>query len=551
MLEGVVPYPPEFAKRYREKGYWEDRSIADHFRESFAANADRTAIIDRERSVTYRELDAITDRLALNLLELGLKPLDRVVIHLPNVIEYAFLYVALQKISAVPIASLHAHRYAECSQFSQLSGATTIVTSDRHNEFDFRDMVERVRNETPSVKNLIVLGETRPGFVSLTELIEKAPKGKPEDLRKIKIDPMDPAIFQLSGGTTGIPKLIPRTHNDSVYNTRQHGELAGLTRDSVLMLCLPVAHNFPLGGPGLQGFLFKGARVIMSLTTRPPDLFRLIQQYRCTHLQVVPALLIRIVNDPTITDYDLSSMRVIQSGGQRLQPDTRVRAQTLIPSVTVQETFGMSEGLVMVVRLDDPLDIRLETEGRPICPDDEVRLTDDDGNLVPDGEVGELCARGPYTLRGYFDSPEHNAKIMTADGFYKSGDLMRKHPSGNYVVEGRIKDLINRGGEKISAEEVENLILSHPAIVNVACVPMPDPILGEKMCACVILRQGHSLTLKELVGFLMTKEVAKYKLPERLKVLTDFHHSTFGKVSKKTLAEIVAKEVTDEQKAAR
>ncbi len=232
-----------------------------------------------------------------------------------------------------------------------------------------------------------------------------------------------------------------------------------------------------------------------------------------------------------------------------MQPEVRARTKALIPSATVQENFGMSEGMLFYVRLDDPEDVRLETCGRPISPDDEVRLVDDDDNDVPPGAVGELICRGPYTLRGYFGVPEYNARQFTPDGFYRTGDLMRRHPSGNYVVEGRKKDLINRGGEKISAEEVENLILSHPAVQNVACVPMPDASLGEKMCACVILRGGRALTLKELVEFLGAKEIARFKLPERLEVLGEFPVSTFGKVSKKALVEMVTKKLAQERTA--
>jgi 2,3-dihydroxybenzoate-AMP ligase len=201
----------------------------------------------------------------------------------------------------------------------------------------------------------------------------------------------------------------------------------------------------------------------------------------------------------------------------------------------------MSEGTLFFVRLDDPQEVKLETCGRPICPDDEVLLLDDEDREVPDGEVGELTVRGPYTLRGYFGVPEYNARQFTREGFYRSGDLMRRHPSGNYVVEGRKKDLINRGGEKISAEEIENLILSHPAVQNVACVPVPDPNLGEKMCACLILKPGKRVDLDQLVEFLKTKEIARFKLPERLLVLDDFPVSTFGKVSKKTLSELAEK----------
>ena len=194
----------------------------------------------------------------------------------------------------------------------------------------------------------------------------------------------------------------------------------------------------------------------------------------------------------------------------------------------------------MFVRIGDPEAVRLVTVGRTVSPDDEVRLLDDDLNEVPKGAIGEMCCRGPYTLRGYFGVPEYNARAFTPDGFYRSGDLMRQHSSGNYIVEGRKKDLINRGGEKISAEEVENLILSHPSVKNVACIPIPDPDLGERMCACVLLRDGASLSFDELKTFLLAKEIAKYKLPERLEIMADLPLSVFGKVSKKDLVETVS-----------
>jgi len=271
-------------------------------------------------------------------------------------------------------------------------------------------------------------------------------------------------------------------------------------------------------------------------------MFALIQKHQVTHVKVVPALLVRMINDPSLPNYDLSSLKLIQSGGQRMQPEVRLRTRELIPSAFVQENFGMSEGMLFFVRLDDPQDVKLETCGRPICDDDEVRLVDDEGREVAEGEVGELTCRGPYTLRGYFGVPEYNARQFTPEGFYRSGDLMRRHASGNYVVEGRKKDLINRGGEKISCEEVENLILMHPAVQNVACVPVPDADLGERMCACVIPKPGSRLALGELVEFLKDKEIAKFKLPERLLLCDDFPVSSFGKVSKKALSEQAEKD---------
>lgn len=548
MLEGVVRFPPEFVARYRAKGYWEDRPLRDAFDQAFKRFAARVAIIDGDRPVTYAELDERSTRLALNLLDEGLKPLDRVVVQLPNVAEFAYLYFALQKIGSIPIMALPTHRYREMHQFAALSRATACVTPDRSKDFDHRDMVARMRRTYPPLRLALVWGEAPAGFVSLGELIERPSRRSVADLERIQIDPEDPAVFQLSGGTTGIPKLIPRTHNDYLYNSKLASAVTGVGPDEVFLDVLPLAHNLPLACPGLQGYLLHGGKFVLSNSTRGEDVGSLIAKHRVTHMAVVPALLIRLINDPAIKNFDLSSLRVIQSGGQRLQPETRRRTEELIPNVTVQENFGMAEGMLMFVRLDDPEEVRMETVGRPLSPDDEVRLVDDDDNEVAPGEVGELLARGPYTLRGYYGVPEYNARAFTADGFYRSGDLLRLHPSGNYVVEGRKKDLINRGGEKISAEEIENLILTHPAVQNVACVPMPDPVLGERMCAWVILRPGRALSLAELVAFLLEQEIAKHKLPERLEVVEEFPLSPFGKVSKKDLAERIAQKLKSEGK---
>jgi 2,3-dihydroxybenzoate-AMP ligase len=534
MLPGVVPFPPELARRYREKGYWQDKSLRDEFALCFQRFRNRVFLVDGDRQYTYGDVDRISDNLALNLLGLGLQPLDRVVPTLPNCAEFVLLYFALQKISAIPIAALVSHRFAEISQFVELSGASACIYPERQGDFEFEPMIRRVQKDHPSLKFRISLP-------ALKALIEKPATLEKSELEKIRIDPADPCIFQLSGGTTGIPKLIPRTHNDYAYNSKTAGPVCGVDAGSVLLLALPIAHNLPLACPGVQGYLFQGGKVVLSPTTRAEPMFSLIEKHRVTHIKVVPALLIKLINERSIARFDLSSVKIIQSGGQRMQPEVRLRTQQLIPSSFVQENFGMSEGMLFFVRLDDPLEVKLETCGRPICEDDEVRLVDDEGREVADGEVGELTCRGPYTLRGYYGVPEYNARQFSPDGFYRSGDLMRRHPSGNYVVEGRKKDLINRGGEKISAEEIENLILMHPAVQNVACVPVPDPDLGEKMCACVILKPGASLSLEVLTQFLKGKEIAKFKLPEHLQVMSDFPVSTFGKVSKKTLSEMALK----------
>ncbi|WP_203828117.1 (2,3-dihydroxybenzoyl)adenylate synthase [Actinoplanes palleronii] len=528
-LTGVVPFPEEFARRYRATGYWQDRTLGETLDEVCDRFAGRIAVHAGGADISYEKLGGRAHRLARSLLDIGLRPGDRVVVQLPNVAAFAYLHLACQRIGVIPVMALPVHRFREISQFVALSGAVACFIPDRYRDFDFREMAARIEG----LRWTIVHGEPGPGNVSLSELLDREPAS---ELPETWPDPMDPALFLLSGGTTGVPKLIPRLHNDYVYNTRMAASVCDIRPGDCLLDVLPIGHNLPLGCPGLQGFLFAGARTVLHPSTRAAEVFALIEKYRVTHIHLVPALLIRWLHDPALTGFDLSSVRVIQSGGQRLQPETRLLAERLLPGCTVQENFGMAEGLLMFVRLNDPAEVRLETVGRPVCPDDEVRLVDEDGHDVADGEVGELLARGPYTLRGYFRSPEHNARAFTPDGFYRSGDLMRRHPSGNYVVEGRVKDLINRGGEKISAEEVENLLLGHPAVQNVACVPLPDEVLGERMCACVQLRQGvPAPSLADLTGFLRATEIASYKLPERLVFFDELPLSAIGKVSKKDL----------------
>src|SRR3954464_8444343 len=380
-LKGVVPFPPEFAQRYREKGYWQDKSLAAEFAVVFQQYKSRVALVDGEREYTYADIDRISDNLALNLLELGLKPLDRVVPALPNIAEFVLLYFALQKISGIPIAALVTHRFAEINQFVELSGATTVVYPERQSDFEFEPMIKRVQAQNPHLKFAISLPK-------LKELIAQPAKLPKSELAKIKIDPTDPCIFQLSGGTTGIPKLIPRTHNDYAYNSKTAAPVCGATGDSVLLLALPIAHNLPLACPGLQGAMFKGGKVVLSASTRPEAMFEAVQKHRVTHVKVVPALLIRLINSPEAGKYDLSSLKVIQSGGQRMQPEVRTRTRALIPGVFVQENFGMSEGLLLFVRAGDPEAVVMETCGRPISPDDEVMLLDEDDKVVRPGEVG-------------------------------------------------------------------------------------------------------------------------------------------------------------------
>ena len=535
-LAGVTPFPPEFAARYRARGYWEDVPLGRFYDGVFASHGDRVAMASGTDRITYTELREQVGRLALNLLNLGVAPLDRWVVQLPNIPEFVYLYFALQRLGAIPIMALAGHRWNEINSFFELSGANGYAVTEMLGDFDSRALIAQIREAHSGVRTILSAETIREVLRSNTPLDARL-------LDTVEVDPDEPCILQLSGGTTGVPKLIPRTNNDYVYNTKAAVAVNDVHADDCLLVALPIAHNFPLACPGISGFFWKGARVVLTESPRADDVLPLIERERITHLELVPALLIRYINTPGVADRDLSSVRVINTGGQKLQPEVKRRAESVFPNALVQEVFGMAEGLLMFVRLDDSEEVRFETAGRPVCEDDEILIVDEDRTPVPDGEVGELLVRGPYTLRGYYNVPEYNARTFTPDGFYCSGDLMRRHPSGNYIVEGRKKDLINRGGEKISAEEIENLILSHPAVLNVACVPMPDPVLGERMCAFVIPKPGRTLTLQELTSFLTERGLAKFKRPERLELTDDLPLSKFGKVAKNVLTKQVAEKI--------
>ena len=323
--------------------------------------------------------------------------------------------------------------------------------------------------------------------------------------------------------------------------SRASAAVTGMDGDTVLLVPVPVAHNFPLACPGIQATLLLGGRVVLAPGPDPDTVFDLVERERVTWIPAVPATVIGWLNDSGLKRADLRSLRTLCVGGSRLNPEPARRVLDELGPVLVQ-VFGMAEGLLCYTRRDDPEEAIVHTQGRPICADDEIRIVDDTGREVPPGEVGELQCRGPYTIRGYYRADEHNRTAFTADGFYRTGDLVRRHPSGNFVVEGRTKDLINRGGEKISAEELESFILGHPAVLNVAVVAMPDPVLGERVCACVIPKPGIRLSLDELNRFLLEdRRIAKFKLPERLQLRDRFPTTAVGKISKKELREEVAR----------
>jgi 2,3-dihydroxybenzoate-AMP ligase len=348
------------------------------------------------------------------------------------------------------------------------------------------------------------------------------------------------AVFLLSGGTTGLPKLIARTHDDYAYNASASAELCGFDAGTGYLVSLPAGHNFPLACPGLLGALLAGGRVVMLGSPEPGRAFTVIAAEGVTHTAVVPAVAGRWLQHAAEHGADqLRTLRVLQVGGARLADELARKVRPVL-GAQLQQVFGMAEGLLNYTRLDDPEEVICTTQGRPLSPDDEVRLVDELDRDIRDGEPGSLLTRGPYTPRGYYRAEEQNKRAFTPDGWYRSGDICRRTPEGNLVVEGRDKDMINRGGEKISAEEVENLVYQLPAVSQVAVVAMPHPELGERVCVYVVPRAGATVSLHEIRASMDAAGVARYKLPEYLVVVDELPVTKVGKIDKKALRADVA-----------
>ncbi|MDT7669015.1 MAG: mycobactin salicyl-AMP ligase [Pseudonocardiales bacterium] len=533
VLDGFTPWPGELAERYRDAGYWRPDTLGGLLRAWAARSGDTVAVVDGRPDgprLSYAELDRRADETAAGLRGLGIEPGDRVVVHLPNTVDFVVALFALLRCAAVPVLALPAHRFVEIEHFARLSDAVAYLIPDRHEGFDYRQLAARVTEAVPSLRQVLVAGD--PGeFTGLDAL----PAGPSAPLPEV--DPGEVAVLLISGGTTGKPKLIPRTHRDYAYNARGSAEVCELTSDDVYLASLPIAHNFPLACPGLFGALGVGATVVLAPAPSPDVCFGLLERERVTVTALVPPMVRMWVDTAAWDTSDRSSLRLLQVGGAKLDAELARRIPPAL-GCAVQQVFGMAEGLLNFTRAGDPDELVAGTQGRPLSPADEIRVVDGSGTAVPPGEVGELWTRGPYTLRGYYRAAEYNATAFTADGFYRTGDLVRRLPSGHLVVEGRSKDVINRGGENVSAAALEEHLLAHPAIAQVAVLGVPDESVGERVYAVVTLEAGveRAPKLREIRAFLAERGLAKFFNPDKLVVRDELPLTGVGKIDKRELA---------------
>lgn len=534
-------WPDDFARRYRQAGYWRGETFSSILRRHAAERPDAIAIVDGERRWSYAELRRRADAHAAGFLALGLQPGDRVLVQLGNIAEFFSVVFGLFRAGLVPVYSLPAHRQTEIVHLATRSEAAAYIAAADYDGFDYRALARDVLAEAPNLRHVIIVGDAQE-FTPLSTCIAD-PAGLPPDS-----DPSAVAFMQISGGSTGLPKLIPRTHDDYLYSFRASNEICGVTEASVFLVALPAAHNFPMSSPGHMGVLYAGGRVVLCASPNPETAFPIIEREQVTITGLVPPLALLWMQAAPGKTSDLSSLQVLLVGGAKFNAEAAKRVRATL-GCQLQQVFGMAEGLVNYTRLDDPDDIVITTQGRPISPDDEVRVVDDQGEPVEPGQPGNLLTRGPYTIRAYHDDPAANRRSFTPDGFYRTGDIVRSLPGGYLEVLGRAGDHINRAGEKISAEEIEDHLLAHPAIFDAAIVSVPDPALGERSCAFVIAQQD-GLKASALRGWMRQRGIAAFKIPDQIVFVDRFETTAAGKVSRKELRARLRRDFLEHQMGA-
>jgi 2,3-dihydroxybenzoate-AMP ligase len=546
-LPGVVYAPPAELRRYLDAGVLTRETMAQAFGASFRQHVERPALRGSEGELSYRELDETTDRLAAAFIRMGLQPLDRVIFQLGNCNELVLGFIACLKAGLIPVCTLAAHRESEIGYLASHSAARMHFVQGDDAKFDDVAFAQRMREKLPAMQWTVqARGERRGSASHLRELIASVSAEEARALvARVVCDPFQVSVFQLSGGTTGVPKIIPRFHNEYIYNMRAVADFCNYGPDDCLFMPLPMMHNLNMGccfGP----FLLRGGTVAVATSLAGEALGDIFK--RCEPTWTVVAGPIAEKLRPIIASgqLPLEKLRGVISANNAPALRQLLRAP-------VRHIFGMTEGVIMLTSADDPQEVQDTMVGRPVSAWDQVKLfkIGTEEEITQEGVEGECAFSGPYTIHGYYDAPERNAQTFTSQGMYRSGDLMLFRDIGGkryYQFRGRTKDVVDRAGEKVNSEEVELMVSRHPAVTATAVVGMPDKVYGERVCAFITLRDGlPAPSVAELGAFLQQAGLAKFKWPERVEVLAELPLTNAGKLSKPRLKEIIARKLAAEQ----
>ncbi|MCQ6271274.1 AMP-binding protein [Pseudarthrobacter sp. R1] len=504
------------------------------------------------RRWSYTKMNDDVDRLARALLALGVEKGDRVGIWSPNCAEWTLLQYATAKAGAILVNVNPAYRSHELEFVVKQNGMRILVTAPSDRNSDYVGMARHALAECPDLRQLVFLpapgGEGPDGGVPLSdaeltyaELLRRADDVGHSGLRArmAELSPHDPINLQYTSGTTGFPKGATLTHHNILNNGYSIGELLGYTEQDRVVIPVPFYHCFGMVIGNLNALSHGAATIIPARGFNPAAALEAVQDFGGTSLYGVPTMFIAELALPDFASYDLSTLRTGVMAGSLCPIEVMNRVISEMNMVDVAICYGMTETspVSTMTRKGDSLQHRTETVGRTM-PHLESKIVDPGtGEVLERGQIGELCTRGYAVMAGYWNQPEKTAETIDGDGWMHTGDLARMDDDGYVVVEGRIKDMVIRGGENIYPREIEEFLYTHPSIQDVQVIGVPDGKYGEELMACIILKPGAEPLDADAVSEFCRGKLAHHKIPRYVDVRDSFPMTVSGKVRKVEMRE--------------
>jgi 2,3-dihydroxybenzoate-AMP ligase/mycobactin salicyl-AMP ligase len=545
MLKGFTPYKKEDVAKYHRLRWWTGLTLGDLLDKAADIYPNKEALVDGRSRLTYSQVRQVVNRLAISLMKLGIKTMDRVLVQLPNWNEFVYSYFALQKIGAIPVLLIDRYRPYEINHLVRLTGAVSWVVPEKYRKTDYLPIIRDVSRNSPKIKYVILArGGRQRGLLNLETMIEQTELTERNLVRlaERRPDPMQVAHMGPTGGTTGLPKVVPRTHNSLICGIEYAARAWEMDVHDTCLLAGPIGHDLTFT-KGLCGSLFTLGKTVFLDSMDPKDICETIQQEKITAIVWVPTLAKRLIDFEGLKNYDLSSLKKMHCGGGVSQPEV-IQGVWEKLGCTFFNAYGGTEGQTTITRSEDQPQIILHTVGRPTCPYDTYKVVDRNGKDLPPNTPGELVIKGPGVFTGYYKAPEENKLAFDKKGFFRTGDVVKMDEAGNITITGRVKEMINRGGESISATEIESLIIGHPGVAMVAVIPMPDPVMGERVCAYIQPKPGANLNFDQIISYLKERKASVLQFPERIEFIEDMPLTKAEKVDKKTLIEDIKKKIS-------
>jgi non-ribosomal peptide synthetase component E (peptide arylation enzyme) len=546
-----IRYQKEMVDEFVNEGYWTQELFYDFWDRNAREYGDQEALVDSKYRVTWAEARRLVDGIASTWVQMGIPQFARIIIQSPNSV-YGFLArIAAERAGLISLTVYPYLRQRELEYMVERTEASAVVIPHEYRKFDYLEMYKELQQRFPHLKYIFLFDDTVPDSApentySLTQLAQAAAE-KPVDenvLNERRLDPLgNIALLTTTSGTTGLPKLVEWPTAPRVCTSKGRVSIWGLNSNDITMAIAPHAG----GAAGTLTYFaapLAGAKTVMLEEFVPEDALALIEKEKATAIGVVPTHLVRMLECDT-SKYDLSSLRFIRSAGGYLSPQIAEEAEEAFGAVITSDLGTQDMGSVSGCRVEDSKDLRRRTVGR-MLPGNKVILKDEDGNAVPEGEPGILYFRGPHAPAGYYRDEELTSTVFDPNGWTTTGDIVKFDQECLWIL-GRAKDMIIRGGQNIYPAEIEGLLNDHPKVASVAVVGYPDREMGERACAYVIPKAGQDFTFDEMVEFLKGKQLAMFKLPERLEVVSEFPAvGDSGKVNKETLKKEIAEKVKQE-----